>query len=190
MIGTLAFRLSELSHLTQLTLTQVTALTPAVNPVLTLGEWHSGIFDRGKAECVPYEADHKHYPNPCSTSSWHVAGDASELDPSPVQVAAAQQGSELLVIVTGGHDRQPLSSQLARTMGTNVQLAQLRADEMYRAFKGELERQLQALPRERWPQLRPILTTRAAHDVTAAQEADRTGTLTLIRLGPPQERSK
>jgi hypothetical protein len=141
---------------------------------LNIGQWQSDAFDTGRSSCAPYTDKDGKILKPCE--NWTPLGIPN--NSAPLDVFKAEQGSSLLLIIAGGHDRQPLTASFAREVGSNEQLAQLRASAVSNYFLNQLE----SIPPHHRPSIQRVLVSRGASNVTSVTDEDRTVVVTLVRL--------
>lgn len=153
------------------------------------GQWRSAEFASGGHVCgpqkkkesrrnaVPGEKKSQFGADPCKTLvPTESLGSASH---SLREFLRAPSSGPIFVVITGGHDRDPLRGALAARLGNNTQLAQARADEIRRALLKELEDLSDAHRRL----VQFVTLPRSAEEIGAVADADRTVTVTVLRLG-------
>jgi hypothetical protein len=125
------------------------------------GHWTSGDFGSGNFTCIA-DGDHP----PCKFTK--------QLD----DLLNDDHNGPLVVLVTGSHDPDPLSSTLRSRVGSNIQLAQLRADAVRKNLEGRITND--ARKTAVWI----FSSFRGESNTNSTKALDRTVTVRVLRVGP------
>jgi hypothetical protein len=133
----------------------------------SLVQFRSGVFAPGEYECSSHDA-------PCAT--WWRLEDkktATAVDLTGILKGLSQ--GPLVVLVQGEHDSRRLSPQLRRTLRSNQQLAQLRADSVSDLLHSHM-------PSTLAKNSVVISTARAADSLLPPSDTNRTVTVTFVEF--------
>lgn len=150
---------------TDTTLTQTILVQ---QPGLKTREFRSASFDPGDSGCASSEND------PCNT--WFDVEDGRQVPMESIVKTAAT--GPFVLVVQGGHDSQELKPALRREIGSNLQLAQLRADHALEYIRGKWIPNGQSSGSL-------VSTTRVVSKSASLKEKDRSLTLFLITAATP-----
>jgi hypothetical protein len=131
-----------------------------------ISQWHSTPFAPSGAVCAEW-TDEKRvvHEDPCKALTKLLKASLVHLPPD----------GKLVVFVTGGHDRRPLTAAFARKVGSNEQLAQLRSNAVVDTLRDDLKDH---------PEVSLVVVSRGATNVKSVDDNDRTVIVTLVQVGP------
>jgi hypothetical protein len=143
--------------------------------------WRLTGIKTGAISIEEWKADFSSADAMCSSSNPESpCGLARVTGPGPDRTLKASlddaSAGPAIVLIVGGHDREPLSERARERFGTNIQLAQSRAV----AIRLEIERMAEHL---QTPPLRIISLPRAASELDHENADDRAVSVSVIRVG-------